>query len=105
MGIAYCNISCIMLFPFFYYINKEMCIISRLKLKTLQDAYDCYGKENLIPIGKLKQAMFYITKGVQPVFTYPSEMEGKEDRATFWFLKSETQWVFKKWQENRPIKE
>ena len=34
---------------------------------------------------------------------YPSEIEDKQDRATFWFLKSETQWVFKKWQKSRPV--
>lgn len=79
-----------------------MLLISKLKLKTLQDAFDCYGEDKLIPIGKLKQALFYIKKGVQPVFMYPSEIENKQDRATFWFLKSETQWVFKKWQESRP---
>lgn len=80
-----------------------MRIISRLKLRTLQDAYDCYGKENLVGIDRLNQALFYIKKGVQPVFTYPSEMEDRQGRATFWFLKTETQWVFRKWQENRPV--
>lgn len=82
-----------------------MILISGLKLKTLQDAYDCYGQENLVGIDRLKQALFYIKKGVQPVFTYPSELEDRQGHATFWFLKSETQYVFKQWQENRPNKE
>lgn len=69
----------------------------------MQDARDCYGEENLVGIDRLSQALFYIKKGVQPVFTYPSELEDRQGKATFWFLKSETQWVFRKWQESRPV--
>lgn len=79
-----------------------MRIISRLKLETLRDAKDCYGEENLIPIDCIGQIIFYTSKGVQPVFTRESEKEDKKGKLACWFLKSETQWVYKKWQESRP---
>lgn len=80
-----------------------MKIISRIKLETIQDAFDCYGKDNLVPIDLIKQIIFYTSKGVQPVFTYESEKEERKGQLVCWFLKSETQWVYKKWKENRPI--
>lgn len=76
--------------------------ISSIKLETIQDAYECYGQENLVPIDLLKQIIFYTSRGVQPVFTCESEKEGKKGQLVCWFLKSETQWVYKKWKENRP---
>ena len=88
-----------MLSPFFT-IEGET--ISRIKLETLQDALECYGKENLVPIDLLKQIIFYTSKGVQPVFTCESEKEERKGQLVCWFLKSETQWVYKKWKENRP---
>lgn len=90
----------ILLSPFF--LRQKVNIISRIKLETLQDAFDCYGKENLVPIDLLKQIIFYTSKGVQPVFTCESEKEERKGQLVCWFLKSETQWVYKKWKENRP---
>ena len=90
----------ILLSPFFFTIEGET--ISRIKLETLQDAFDCYGKENLVPIDLLKQIIFYTSKGIQPVFTCESEKEERKGQLVCWFLKSETQWVYKKWKENRP---
>ena len=89
----------ILLSPFF--LRQKVNIISRIKLETLQDAFDCYGKENLVPIDLLKQIIFYTSKGVQPVFTCESEKEERKGQLVCWFLKSETQWVYKKWKENR----
>lgn len=94
---------CNLLFPFFYYRYKKVQIISRLKLKTLQDVKDCYGEDNLIPIDFLPQLIFYTSKGVQPVYVCESEKEDKKGKIAYWFLKSETQWVYKKWNENRPV--
>ena len=92
---------CKVLSPFFFTIEGE--IISKLKLETLQDAFDCYGEKNLVPIDLIKQIIFYTSKGVQPVFTCESEKEDRKGQLVCWFLKSETQWVYKKWKENRPI--
>lgn len=84
----------------FFTIEGET--ISRLKLETKQDVLDCYGENNLVPIDLIKQIIFYTSKGVQPVFTCESEKEGREGQLVCWFLKSETQWVYQKWKENRP---
>ena len=101
-GITIYNISnC---YPPFYYKTKEGDLMSRIKLETIQDAYECYGQENLVPIDLLKQIIFYTSKGVQPVFTCESEKEERKGQLVCWFLKSETQWVYKKWKENRPQK-
>lgn len=73
-----------------------------MKLETLQDVFDCYEKDNLIPIDLLKQIIFYTAKGVQPVFICESEKEKRKGQLVCWFLKSETQWVYKTWVENKP---
>ena len=31
--------------------------------------------------------------------------EDKKGKIAYWFLKSETQWVYKKWNENRPVEQ
>ena len=72
-------------------------------LETKQDVMDCYGEKNLVPIDLIKQIIFYTSRGVQPVFTCESEKEDKKGRLVCWFLKSETQWIHKKWKENRPV--
>ncbi len=76
--------------------------MSRLKLTTLQDVLECYGEENLVPIDFLKQIIFYTSKGIQPVFTCESEKPERKGQLVCWFLKSETQWIYQKWKENRP---
>lgn len=77
--------------------------ISKLKLETLQDVFKCYGKDNLICLDLLKQIIFYTSKGVQPVFVCESEKDTRKGQLVCWFLKSETQWVYQKWKENRPV--
>lgn len=69
---------------------------------SLQDAIDCYGRENLIPIDFIKQIIFYTKHGVQPRFVW--EKENDPGKITAWFLKSETNYIYKKWIENRPEK-
>lgn len=76
--------------------------MSQLKLKSLQDVYDCYGKDNLVPIDLLKQVIFYTSRGIQPVYTCESEKKQRKGQLVCWFLKSETQWAYQKWKENRP---
>ena len=77
--------------------------ISKLKLETLQDVFNCYGKDNLICLDLLKQIIFYTSKGVQPVFVCESEKEARKGQLVCWFLKSETQWVYQKWKENKQV--
>lgn len=85
-------------YPYFFSIEGEII----LKLETIQDVFDCYGKENLICLDLLKQIIFYTSKGIQPVFVCESEKESRKGQLVCWFLKSETQWAYQKWKENRP---
>lgn len=73
-----------------------------IQFETLEDAIACYGRENLIAIDFLKQVIFYVSHGCQPKFVW--EKESSPGRVTFWFLKSETSYVYKKWQETNPKK-
>lgn len=73
---------------------------TRINFESLEEAIECYGRENLIPIDNIKQSIFYVKNGCQPRFVW--EKEGQEGRMTFWFLKSETAYVFRKWMETKP---
>jgi len=73
---------------------------TRINFGSLEEAVACYGRENLVPIDNLKQTIFYIKNGCQPRFVW--EREGYDGRITFWFLKSETIYIYKKWMESKP---
>ena len=69
---------------------------------NLEEAFDCYGKENLVPITFLKQVKFYIQNCVQPILVYPKE--GDDTKLTYWFLKAETQYVKRMWDATKPVR-
>ena len=71
-----------------------------INFKSLDEAIECYGRENLIAIDCIKQIIFYIKHGCQPRFVW--ENEGKPRRITAWFLKDITYYVYRKWMNNRP---
>lgn len=71
-----------------------------IQFNTLDEAIECYGRENLVAIANLSQMIFYTRHGCQPKFIF--ENENKPGKITAWFLKSETNYVYKKWTENRP---
>lgn len=73
-----------------------------IKFINLEEAKNCYGEENLIPISQLKQLLFYTKCGCQPKFIWESEKE--DGKIVGWFLKSETTYAKKKWDNNRPVK-
>ena len=73
-----------------------------IDFKSLDEAIECYGRENLVAIDLIKQIIFYTSHGCQPRFVW--ENEEKPGKITAWFLKSETSYVYKKWMENRPSK-
>lgn len=75
--------------------------MKNINFETLEEAIDCYGRENLIPIDNIKQQIFYAKNGCQPKFIW--EKEGTDGRITCWFLKNETNYVYKKWLNNRPL--
>ena len=67
---------------------------------NLEEAIECYGRENLIPIDNIKQIIFYIKNGCQPRFVW--EKENSPGKLTAWFLKAETNYSYQKWLANRP---
>lgn len=73
-----------------------------IDFKSLDEAIECYGRENLVAIDLIKQIIFYVNHGCQPKFVW--ENEEKPGKITAWFLKNETSYVYKKWMENRPSK-
>lgn len=70
-----------------------------IDFKTLDEVFDCYGRENLVAIDCIKQIIFYTHNGCQPKFVF--EKEGASGKLTAWFLKNETNYVYKKWLEKR----
>lgn len=71
-----------------------------IQFKTREEAVECYGRENLIAIDNIKQIIFYTSRGCQPKFIYENEVA--PGKLTCWFLKSETNWIYKQWLANRP---
>ena len=69
-----------------------------IDFESLEEAIECYGRENLIPIDNIKQLIFYAKHGCQPRFIW--EKEGSNGKITGWDLKSETNFVYKKWMDN-----
>lgn len=76
--------------------------MNNIKFENLEEAIECYGRENLVAIDNLAQIIFYTRHGCQPKFIFEHEL--KPGRITAWFLKSETNFVYKKWMENSPKK-
>lgn len=77
--------------------------MKNIKFKTLNEAIECYGRENLIAIDTLKQIIFYTQHGCQPKFIFENEV--KPGKISAWFLKDETSYVFKKWLDSYPKQE
>lgn len=76
--------------------------MERINFSDLEEVFECYGRENLIPIDFIKQIIFYTSHGCQPRFVWHKEDD--PTKITCWFLKSETSYVYKKWQEQKPKK-
>lgn len=68
-----------------------------IQFNTLDEAIECYGRENLVPIDNIKQIIAYTSHGCQPKFVFENEL--KPGKITAWFLKSESAYVYKKWLE------
>lgn len=74
--------------------------MKRIQFNNLDEAIECYGRENLIAISNLSQIIFYTRYGAQPKFIW--ESEDKPGKITAWFHKDETHYIFKKWMETKP---
>ena len=67
---------------------------------SLQEVYDCYGEENIIPITNLKQIIFYTSKfSVQPKWIDKSKYN--EDRIVCYFHKGETIKAYSEWMTRK----
>ena len=65
-----------------------------------------YSLSKAVRIVSIRQAIFYMSKGVQPVDAYVStDFKTNEPILVFIFFKSETQELYAEWQANRPNKE
>lgn len=73
-----------------------------MKFKSLGDAMTCYGNHSLVAISNLKQILAYSRFGCQPV--YICEKDNQPGHLTCWYLKSETIYAKRKWDETRPVK-
>lgn len=76
--------------------------MKKIEFKSLDDCIKCYGRENLIAIDTLPQIIFYTARGVQP--KYVTENQVKQGKISCWFLKNETSFIYKLWQESHPKK-
>ena len=86
--------------PIFFRWNGDKEEMKTIDFESLEEAFECYGRENLVPIDFIKQQIFYAKHGCQPKFIW--EKEGEPGKLTCWYLKSKTNFVYKKWIENRP---
>lgn len=77
--------------------RKDM---NKINFTSLQECISCYGRKNLIPIDRISQIIFYTAHGCQP--KYICENELKPGKLSAWFLKSETNYIYQKWMENKP---
>lgn len=84
------------LFCSIWKVNK----MKNIRFESLEEAIECYGRENLVAIDTLKQIIFYCSHGCQPKFIW--ENENSPGKITCWYLKSETNFVYRKWCNSRP---
>lgn len=77
--------------------------MKNISFDSLEEAIECYGRENLIPIDNIKQIIMYTRHGCQPKFVFENEL--KPGKITAWFLKDETRFIYRKWCENAPARD
>lgn len=69
--------------------------MKNIKFNSLSEAIECYGRKNLVAIDCIKQIIFYTSHGCQPKFIFENEI--KHGKISAWFLKNDTNYVYKKW--------
>ena len=74
--------------------------MKNIKFTTLEECIECYGRSNLVAIENLSQIFFYTKYGCQPKFVCENEI--KPGRLVCWYLKNETNFVYRKWLDNNP---
>ena len=67
---------------------------------SLQEVYDCYGEENIIPITNLAQIIYYTSKfRVQPKWV--DESDRNKGHIVCYFHKGETVKPYEAWMKNK----
>ena len=70
---------------------------------SLTEVYECYGKENIVPLTSLPQVIFYIKNfSLQPKWI--DESDRNQGHIVFYFHKGETKKAYSEWMKNRPVK-
>lgn len=69
-------------------------------IKSLDDAFDIYGRDNLVPISFIKQQIFLAKQGCQPRFIW--EKEDCKGKLVGWYLKSEFMALKPLWDATKP---
>ena len=76
--------------------------MTNIQFNSLEEALECYGQNNLIPISNLHQIIFYTQHGCQPKFVFESDR--KPGQIVCYFLRAESEWIYKRWLEEHPKK-
>lgn len=78
-----------------------MFVIKKRLFDSLDEVFEAFGEDGVIPITEMKQIIFYISKYcIQPVWICPSETNiGK---MAYYFIKAETKKPYAEWSKNKP---
>lgn len=72
--------------------------MKNIKFKTLNDVEEAFGIENIVKIVNIKQILFYVKNGLQPVFID----EGYNGKLVAYFHKPSTSILWRYWRESDP---
>lgn len=64
--------------------------------RSLEEVYECYGKENILKIVNIRQILFYAKCKCQPKWIDESEYDNK---LVAYYFKPETDICWKRWKE------
>lgn len=71
--------------------------------ESIDDVYECYGRENIIPITNIAQIIFYTARyKLQPKWI--DESSENKGKIVCYFHKGETHKAFIEWTKNKPQK-
>ena len=83
-------------------IEKRGIVINKI-FSSLNEVYECYGENNIIPVTNLQQIIFYTSKfNIQPKWI--TESERNQGHIVCYFHKGETKKPYELWIKNRPQK-
>jgi len=72
-----------------------------MRFKTLEEAMEFYGKDNVIALLNLRQILSYAAWGVQPIFICESEFDKK---LVAYYYQPDTDEAWSRWRSAKPTK-